>query len=124
MARLTREEFNQRFLGDTIDLSPREIEQESTGWEIELDNMPYERTATKLKEIILREEGDKPVYLKVGNTTVKLGEVTPSVALINEIYQVLYTLGVSVTEDGEEVDRTRYLTQEKLPIFTESEYLV
>lgn len=124
MARLTREEFNNRFLGDTIDLSPREVVREDEGWTIELESMPYERTANKIKEIIVRESGDKPIYLKVGTTTVRLGEVKPSVELINELKQVLYTLGVNITENGEEVDRASYIGDSKLPSLTESDYLV
>lgn len=124
MARLTRDEFNSRFLGDKLDLSPREVEQEDNGWVIELENMPYERTASKLREIVVREAGDKPIYLSVGTTMVKLGDIKPSIELINELYQVLHTLGVQLMEDGEEVIREHYLADAKLPSFTESDYLV
>lgn len=124
MARLTREEFNDRFLGDKLDLSPREVEQEDNGWVIELENMPYERTATKLREIVAREVGDKPIYLSVGATMVKLGDIKPSIELINVLYQILHTLGVKLMEDGEEVRRERYIGESKLPSFTESDYLV
>lgn len=124
MARLTRDEFNNRFLGDKLDLSPREVEQEDNGWVIELENMPYERTASKLREIVVREAGDKPIYLSVGTTMVQLGDIKPSIELINELYQVLHTLGVRLTEDGEEVIREHYLEDAKLPSFTESDYLV
>lgn len=124
MARLTRDEFNDRFLGDKLDLSPREVEQEDNGWVIELENMPYERTASKLREIVEREAGDKPIYLSVGTTMVQLGNIKPSIELINELYQILHTLGVKMTEDGEEVSRERYIGGSKLPSFTESDYLV
>lgn len=124
MSRITREEFENRFLGDEIDLSPREVQQEDSGWIIELDSMPYERTATKLKQVVERSGGDKPIYLKVGETMVKIGDVKPGVGIINEIYLMLQTLGVKLTEDGQEVDRLRYLSDAVLPPLTESDYLV
>ena len=124
MSRITREEFENRFLGDEIDLSPREVQQENSGWVIELNSMPYERTATKLKQVVERSDGDKPIYLKVGETMVKIGEVKPGVGLINEIYQMLLTLGVRLTENGQEVDRMSYLADAVLPPLTESDYLV
>lgn len=124
MTRLSRDEFNDRFLGDKIDLSPREVRQVDNSWVVELDNMPYERTATKIKEIVARENGDKPLYLSVGATKVKLGDIKPSIELINELNQVLFTLGVKITEDGEEVKRQSYMGESKLPSFTESDYLV
>lgn len=124
MSKLTREDFNNRFLGEKIDLSPRQVVQADNSWVIELENMPYERTATKLKEIVAREAGDKPMYLSVGSTKVKLGDIKPSIELINELNQVLFTLGVKLTEDGEEVNKQNYLGESKLPSFTESDYLV
>lgn len=124
MSRLSREEFEDRFLGDAIDLSPREIVQEDTGWVIELSSMPFEKTAMKLKEIVERNSGDKPVYLSVGSTMVKVGDITPGVLLINEIYQTLNTLGVRILENNTEVDKMRYLHDAVLPSFTESDYLV
>lgn len=124
MPRLTRAEFEQRFLLGDVDLTPNEVEQEDSSWVLELDNMPYERTALKLKEIVAREEGDKPLYLQVGSTMVKLGDVEPSVVLINELEQTLHMLGVRLTEEGEPVVRMNYLGGAKLPSLSESDYLV
>lgn len=124
MSRLTREEFENRFLGDEIDLSPREVVREESGWVIELDRMPYEKTALKLKTIVERSVGDKPVYLQVGTTTVKLGDIKPNIGILNDMYQTLTTLGVRITEDGEDVKKESYLSDAKLPELTESDYLV
>jgi len=124
MPRLTRAEFEQRFLLGDVDLTPNEVEQEDSSWVLELDSMPYERTALKLKEIVAREEGDKPLYLQVGSTMVKLGDVEPSVVLINELEQTLHMLGVRLTEEGEPVVRMNYLGGAKLPSLSESDYLV
>lgn len=124
MARITREEFENRFLGDEIDLSPREVVQEESSWVIELAQMPFEKTASKIKEIVEREAGSKPIYLQVDTTMVKLGDIKPSVMLINEISQVLHTLGVRIMEEGVEVNRIDYIGESKLPPLTESDYLV
>ena len=124
MPRLTRAEFEQRFLLGDVDLTPNEVEQEDSSWVLELDSMPYDRTALKLKEIVAREEGDKPLYLQVGSTMVKLGDVEPSVVLINELEQTLHMLGVRLTEEGEPVVRMNYLGGAKLPSLSESDYLV
>lgn len=124
MPRLTRAEFEQRFLLGDVDLTPNEVEQEDSSWVLELGSMPYERTALKLKEIVAREEGDKPLYLQVGSTMVKLGDVEPSVVLINELEQTLHMLGVRLTEEGEPVVRMNYLGGAKLPSLSESDYLV
>src|SRR5699024_348237 len=124
MPRLTRAEFEQRFLLGDVDLTPNEVEQEDSSWVLELDSMPYERTALKLKEIVAREEGDKPANLQVGSTMVKLGDVEPSVVLINELEQTLHMLGVRLTEEGEPVVRMNYLGGAKLPSLSESDYLV
>lgn len=124
MARITREEFSQRFLEGEIDLSPREVGVEEGGLVVELDRMPYEKTALRLREIMQREEGNRLVYLKVGDTMVSMGEVNPSIELFNELERLLTTLGVVIKEDGEEIDRTRYLGASTLPILTESDYLV
>lgn len=124
MSRMSRTEFENRFLGDTIDLSPREVAQEESSWVIELESLPYERTATKLKGVIERNEGGKPIYLQVGATMVKLGDIQTGVGIINEIYQTLKTLGVKITENGEEIDRMLYLSDAKLPPLTESDFLV
>lgn len=124
MPRLTRAEFEQRFLLGDVDLTPNEVEQEDSSWVLELDSMPYERTALKLKEIVAREEGGRPLYLQVGSTMVKLGDVEPSVVLINELEQTLHMLGVRLTEEGEPVVRMNYLGGAKLPSLSESDYLV
>lgn len=124
MARITQKEFTERFLDGEIDLSPREVTEEVGGLVVELDRMPYEKTALRLREIVQREEGVRTMYLKVGDTMVSMGEVNPSIELFNELERLLTTLGVVIKEDGEKIDRTNYLSLSTLPVLTESDYLV
>lgn len=124
MARITQKEFSERFLEGEIDLSPREVDAEEGGLVVELDRMPYEKTALRLREIVQREDGNRTMYLKVGDTMVSMGEVNPSIELFNELERLLTTLGVVIKENGEEIDRTNYLSLSTLPVLTESDYLV
>lgn len=124
MARITQEEFSERFLVGEIDLTPREVGAEEGGLVLELDRMPYEKTALRLREIVQREEGDRVMYLKVGDTMVSMGEVSPSIELFNELERLLSTLGVKIKEEDLEIDRTKYLGASTLPVLTESDYLV
>lgn len=124
MARITQKEFSERFLEGEIDLSPREVTAEEGGLVVELDRMPYEKTALRLREIVQREDGNRTMYLKVGDTMVSMGEVNPSIELFNELERLLTTLGVVIKENGEEIDRTNYLSLSTLPVLTESDYLV
>lgn len=124
MARISQEEFSKRFLEGEIDLSPSEEVEDDGGIIIELDDMPYEKTALRLREIVQRDEGEQLLYLKVDDTMVDLGNIEPSVELFNELERLLKTLGIKITKDGEEIDRSRYLGHSKLPTLTESDYLV
>lgn len=85
------QDFEDRFLGDSVNLEPRTIKGVNGAFMIQLTGELLETTAQRIKRTVEKYSGEKttPIYLSLGGTVVAVGNVDMSMEFYREINSLL-----------------------------------